>query len=263
MLLSIRHETRYAYDLPQSYALQRLRQSPLSDRRQSVHSWEIEIEGARRELFFTDHFGNETWLLSAEAPNHEIVINARGTVEVSDSSGVVGFDNAPAPIWLYLRDTPLTRPAKDAGQPAGKPGNDVLSWLHGLMASVAAHMTFDTDATHAATTAAEAWEASRGVCQDYSHVFCGLARAGGVPARYVSGYLMMNDRIDQVASHAWSEAFVPGIGWVGFDCANGISPDSRYVRVACGLDYRDAAPVSGIRHGAGEEALAVHITVEQ
>ncbi len=70
------------------------------------------------------------------------------------------------------------------------------------------------------------------------------SRLLGFPARYISGYLMMNDAIDQAASHAWAEAYVPGLGWVAFDASNGISPDERYVRMAVGRDYRDAMPVS-------------------
>jgi transglutaminase-like putative cysteine protease len=86
----------------------------------------------------------------------------------------------------------------------------------------------------------------------------------GYPARYVSGYLMMNDRVHQDASHAWAEAHVDGVGWVGFDVSNGISPDARYVRVATGLDYREAAPISGLRFGAMvEKRLSIDIQVQQ
>jgi len=85
----------------------------------------------------------------------------------------------------------------------------------------------------------------------------------GYPARYAGGYLMMNDRIQQDAGHAWAEVHVENIGWVGFDISNAISPDSRYVRVATGLDYREAAPVSGMRFGASSESLDVSIQVQQ
>ena len=85
----------------------------------------------------------------------------------------------------------------------------------------------------------------------------------GFPARYVSGYLMMDDRVDQDASHAWAEVHVDGIGWVGFDVANSISPDERYVRVATGLDYVEAAPISGMRHGDGDERMVVTLQVQQ
>ena len=131
------------------------------------------------------------------------------------------------------------------------------------MGAVAGRVRYTPGTTGIETSAEEALRLGVGVCQDHSHVFIAGARAMGFPARYVSGYLMMDDRVEQAASHAWAEAHVPGLGWVAFDAANGISPDERYVRVATGCDYRDAAPVSGIRLGRAQEQLAVTITVEQ
>jgi transglutaminase-like putative cysteine protease len=113
------------------------------------------------------------------------------------------------------------------------------------------------------TKAEDALEAGRGVCQDHAHVFIAATRLLGYPARYAGGYLMMNDRVQQDAGHAWAEAHVEGLGWVGFDVSNAISPDARYVRVATGLDYREAAPVSGMRFGAASESLDVSIQVQQ
>ena len=118
-------------------------------------------------------------------------------------------------------------------------------------------------ATGPDTSAEAAIDLGAGVCQDHAHIFIAAARAMGYPARYVSGYLMMPDRVQQDATHAWAEAHVPGLGWVGFDVSNAISPDQRYVRVATGLDYRDAAPVAGLHYGATGEALAVDIEVQQ
>ena len=117
--------------------------------------------------------------------------------------------------------------------------------------------------TDADTKAEDALEKGHGVCQDHAHVFIAAARLLGYPARYAGGYLMMNDRIQQDAGHAWAEVHVENIGWVGFDISNAISPDSRYVRVATGLDYREAAPVSGMRFGASSESLDVSIQVQQ
>jgi transglutaminase-like putative cysteine protease len=97
-----------------------------------------------------------------------------------------------------------------------------------------------------ATTAEAALTAGRGVCQDQAHVFIAGARALGIPARYVSGYLLIDGREEQEAGHGWAEGFVDGLGWIGFDIANEICPDDRYVRVASGRDYRDAAPVKGL-----------------
>jgi transglutaminase-like putative cysteine protease len=128
---------------------------------------------------------------------------------------------------------------------------------------VGRRIAFEPGATDTQTAAEEALARARGVCQDHAHVFIAAARHLGFPARYVSGYLLLDGQAAQVASHAWSEAHVEGLGWVGFDAANGISPDTRYVRLATGRDYRDAMPVSGIILGTAAERLAVRITVEQ
>ena len=74
---------------------------------------------------------------------------------------------------------------------------------------------------------------------------------------------MMDDRVDQDASHAWAEAHLDGLGWVGFDVSNGISPDERYVRLATGLDSRDAAPISGMRMGSANESMIVSLQIQQ
>jgi transglutaminase-like putative cysteine protease len=117
--------------------------------------------------------------------------------------------------------------------------------------------------TDADTPAEQALVTGKGVCQDHAQIFIAASRALGIPARYVSGYLMMDDRVDQDAGHAWAEAHVDGLGWVGFDVSNGICPDARYVRMATGRDYRDAAPIRGIRFGVHEETMHVSLAVEQ
>lgn len=264
MQLRVRHVTEYRYDVPVSYALQRIRLVPQSDASQDVLSWDVTIDGANREVTYRDHFGNETWLLSAQGDPHTITITAEGAVSTADTAGIRAAGKGPAPLWFYVRETALTKPDRAIASFANRHrGDDRLSALHALMADMRDHMTFDEAATAPATSAADAWQLARGVCQDYTHVFCAAARLLGIPARYVSGYLLLDDRIDQVASHAWAEAHVEGLGWVGFDTANGIAPDERYVRLAVGLDYRDAAPVSGIRHGQSDESLAVQVRVEQ
>ena len=115
------------------------------------------------------------------------------------------------------------------------------------------------------TTAEEALTlGDGGVCQDHANIFISAARLSGLPARYVSGYLMMNDRVDQDATHAWAEACMSNdLGWVGFDVSNGVSPDERYVRIAVGRDARDAAPIDGLRMGSADEKLIVSLQVQQ
>lgn len=132
------------------------------------------------------------------------------------------------------------------------------------MTQISEHMTFDEDPTNSGTSAAEAFTLKRGVCQDYAHIFIACARTGGVPARFVSGHFLRSDgTVHQEAGHAWAEAYVDGLGWVGFDPANSICTTDAHVRVAIGLDYLGAAPVRGTRYGGGAETLSVEVKVEQ
>jgi transglutaminase-like putative cysteine protease len=125
-------------------------------------------------------------------------------------------------------------------------------------------MTFDTDPTHAATTAVEAFTLGRGVCQDLTHIFIAAARSLGIPARYIGGYFCRGDGVsEQEAGHAWAEAFVPELGWVAFDATNGICGTDAHVRVAVGLDYLGAAPLRGARTGGRGEELSVQVRVIQ
>ncbi len=264
MRLKITHRTEYSYDQPISYALQRLRLVPLSGPTQTVTDWTLAVEGAKEEVSYIDHFGNDTRLVSVSGAPHQVAITASGEVETQDKAGVFGPGKGFAPLWLYLPPTPLTAPgAGIAALAAQVPDGDRLERMHALMALIAARIKWEPGSTATTTTAEEALAQGRGVCQDHAHVFAATARSLGIPARYVSGYLSMEGTKDQVASHAWAEAHVDGLGWVGFDCTNDVCPDGRYVRVACGRDYREAAPVSGIVLGQANERLAVSITVEQ
>jgi len=262
MRLKISHRTEYGYDSPLSYGLQRIRLTPQDGRSQAVISWEIAVEGAREELRYIDGFGNETRLLSIEGEPRSVVITATGEVETSDTAGVTGPQRGFAPKWLFEAATPLTAPGKRIKALADGAGEgEGLQRLHLLKDRIADRIEYKTGVTSSLTTGEEALKLGAGVCQDHAHVFIAAARLLGFPARYVSGYLMKDG--EQAASHAWAEAHVEGLGWVGFDPSNRMSPDETYVTLATGRDYRDTAPVSGIRLGQALETLAVQITVEQ
>ena len=134
--------------------------------------------------------------------------------------------------------------------------------MHGLFNTVAEAIAYKPGTTSAQTTAAQALKAGKGVCQDHAHVFISAARAMGVPARYIVGYLFAEDG-KTTETHAWAEAFVPEIGWVGFDPANRLCPTDRYVRLACGLDAADAAPIRGNVSGAAQERLSASVDIAQ
>ncbi len=266
MLLNIRHVSHYAYEDPAPYVVQRLRLRPPTVPGQTVRSWELAIEGGEPEVSYVDGFGNRTDLVQHARRTSAITIVASGAVEVEDRAGVLGPVYGYAPPWLFERETPLTAPGPRVRALADdvSKGQERLTLLHDLMGATHAALAYTPGATSVTTDAESALETGQGVCQDHSHVFLSAARLLGIPARYVSGYLMMEGVEEQTASHAWAEAHVDGLGWVGFDAANDICPNDRYVRLATGLDYRDAAPISGVRHGGGTaESLAVRINVGQ
>lgn len=267
MKLTIRHTTHYAFAEPVVHALQRLRLTPKETQGQRIIDWSMHFDNAYAELAYDDQHFNHVTLIGLLPGAREVTVTCEGTVETEDNAGVIGRHSGHLPLWSFLRQTPLTRPGpKLRGLLRDVPASDTrkpLDFLHALAALIRERIAYEAGRTHAATTAEEAVIHGYGVCQDHAHIFIGAARASGVPARYVSGYLLMDDRIEQEATHAWAEAHVDGLGWVGFDVSNGISPDPRYVRVATGSDYRDAAPITGISQGmAADEVLTVGVAVE-
>ena len=266
MRLAIRHTTRYRYAEPVVHGLQRLRLTPKETQGQRIVEWAIEYVGAREELAYDDQNHNHVTLVSVDEGARDVVITCRGTVDTEDKAGVIGRHAGHLPLWAFLGQTDLTRPGPRIRQlvaAVGRSDEGVVPTLHALSTTIRERVAYETGQTHVHTTAEEAIVAGYGVCQDHAQIFIAAARAMEVPARYVSGYLMMNDRIEQEATHAWAEAWVQGLGWVGFDVSNGISPDPRYVRVATGRDYRDAAPIAGISFGSVSEHLTVDLAVEQ
>ncbi|POO58010.1 transglutaminase family protein [Agrobacterium rosae] len=264
MRLKINHTTEYLYDEPVPYSLQRLRLTPASGPTQTVLDWDVTVDGAKLEVRYDDHFGNRVELVETEGPRSAVKVIACGEVETIDKAGVFGTHIGNAPLWLFMRETPLTKTGKLIRDLARQSmGDTPLERLHELMALIHLEVEYETGSTGTETTAEEALEAGKGVCQDHTHIFISAARHMGLPARYVSGYLMMEDVAEQIATHAWAEAHVPDLGWVGFDAANKLCPDERYVRIASGLSYRDCAPVSGMRVGLSGESLTVSVTVQQ
>lgn len=268
MRLAIRHVTHYRFDPPLPHGLQRLRIMPKETHGQTIADWQMDLSGAVVEASYEDHNCNHVTLISVLPGTSDLSITCTGTIDTADRAGVLGKHVGKLPLWAFTCQTPLTRPgprlrALATGIEREHGRDDLLGLLHALSGAVLAAMAYAPGHTDAKTTAEEALGAGKGVCQDHAHVFIAAARHLGVPARYVSGYLMMNDRIEQEAGHGWAEAHVAGLGWVGFDVSNGISPDARYVRVASGRDYAEAAPITGISFGDGASTLAVSLAVEQ
>jgi transglutaminase-like putative cysteine protease len=263
MRLTVRHATTYTYEPPADRCALRLRLYPPSFDSQRVLSWKVSVNGqAVAPLLSTATADREAiWTCLAGAP--EVSIVAEGEIETGDTAGVVrGLKETVRP-QVFLRTTPLTEPdakitALAAEIAPGKP----LDRMHALFNAVADAIAYKPGTTSAHTTAAQALKAGKGVCQDHAHVFISAARTMKAPARYVVGYLFAEDG-KTTETHAWAEAFVPEIGWVGFDPANRLCPTDRYVRLACGLDAADAAPIRGNVSGAHQERLSASVDIVQ
>ncbi len=265
MRLKISHTTTYTYDAPVAYALQQLRLRPKSRPGQTVLRWDVDVEGGTKQALFEDEHANSVDLVSFLPQTTQVTVHSHGEVEVEDQKGIVGPQKSCVPLWLYQRPTPQTVAGAKVTKLLGtlEKTDDRLAQLHALSAHILASLPYSTEQTNVTLSAEDALGSGHGVCQDHAHVFLAAARSMDIPARYVSGYLMLQDSVDQTASHAWAEAHIDGLGWVGFDISNGISPDARYVRVATGLDYYSAAPIRGMRQGSGTEDLEVQIQVQQ
>jgi transglutaminase-like putative cysteine protease len=265
MKLKITHTTRYAYDTPVDYGLQQMRLTPTSDKHQTVSNWSIQIEGGEEEVSFQDQYQNQTNLIRVNDGATALALTVAGEVETHTSDGVYGKRYGAMPLWHFTQHTPRTKPGKAIARLSKMitEGGDTLGELHALSEAILTAAPYGQAETDVTTTAEQALTVGGGVCQDHAQIFIATARHVGIPARYVSGYLLLDDRIDQDASHAWAEAHIDGLGWVSFDVSNGMCADERYVRLATGRDSIDAAPLSGMRLGSSDETMVVTLQVQQ
>ena len=316
MRLYIAHSTVYRYDPPAAGAVQVLRLTPRNHDGQYVVRWRIDVSADARLTAHEDAFGNILHAISIAGPLSELRLVVDGEVEIQDTAGVVRSAVERFPPSLFLRETALTRPDEAiiayATQFPRPSAANALSTLHSLLARI--HQDFAVDAGAASgdnpaaaltapwstPPAADAFRAGRGQSRDLAHIFIAVARALGVPARFVAGYVsrsngtsaatagktggaagdlrdhaLPDDALpgnassgdalwgDALWGDSWAEVHVPDLGWVGFDPANGVCATDQHVRVAIGLDYLGAAPVRGAHYGGVREDVAVKLRVSQ
>jgi transglutaminase-like putative cysteine protease len=264
MQIAVEHVSRYGYVEEATYSIQALRLTPSKFSGQRVVRWTIESRPESRMIASRDGFGNVVHVMTVTARHREIEIKAEGVVDVEDRHGVVQGILEPVPLRIFLRRTPLTTPSPAIADLAiSHDATERIPFLHDLMARIGEEVEYLPGTTSVATTAAESLAAGKGVCQDLAHIFISSAREASIPARYVTGYLLLEGEEQARAHHAWAEAWVDGVGWIGFDVANQTCPTDRYVRMAAGLDAQFAAPIRGSRRGGGGESLEVTVRVAQ
>jgi transglutaminase-like putative cysteine protease len=266
MRLKISHTTSYTFDPPPTGLIQVLRLTPCNHDGQYVADWHVDVSVDTRLDMQHDAFGNITHVFS-HGPLTDLTVHVSGMVETQDTGGVMKGTIERFPPGFFLRSTQLTEADDEmttlSRQLLDAANGNTLNFLHALMTQVTDHLTFDSALTQDINPAASAFRLKRGVARDFAHVFLSCARAADVPARFVSGHIYSADkhRVTDDA-HAWIEAFVPQVGWIGFDPVNAICTTDAHARVAIGLDHLGAAPVRGTSYG-GNQTVSVAVQVAQ
>ena len=271
-MLKVSHVTTYRYEFAARGMIQSLRMFPSIFEGQITHEWSVRVETPQgagiRGGTFRDGAGDKVEGWSVRGPVSEVSVIVEGLVETKDLSGVLRGHRESVPPEVYLRETGLVTQADvqitEMAMAAVSGRKTALEQAHALSEACAKAIAYRPGSTHAHTTAAEAVAQGEGVCQDHAHALIAMARATGLSARYISGYLhATEDGSAHEAAHAWGEIYVgEGLGWIGFDPANNCCPDDRYIRLGSGYNAQDAAPVKGLALGAvGEERLDVTVAL--
>jgi transglutaminase-like putative cysteine protease len=288
MKFEVSHRTSYQYraTVAQSHHVIHLKPRDLAGQTVIHHSLLIEpapVSSAE----ITDSFGNAAALLRIEDEHHEFVVHARSTIEITAppppdiarsppwenveaSSGQSGdrIDVGVRQFVCRSRHVPVSREIVSFAKTSFRPGRPVLDGAMHLTRRIFKEFTFDPKATDISTPVARVLKTRRGVCQDFAHLAIAAHRALGIPARYVSGYLMTRPPPGQVklngadASHAWLSVWSGKQGWVDFDPTNGIIPKGEHITLAYGRDYEDISPISGVLLGGGDQTMTVAVDVE-
>lgn len=280
MFYSIRHVTRFRYSEPVRESVMALYMQPRTEARQRLQSFQVQIQPHVQLFAYSDYLGNAVYHFDVPGAHDALTISAESAVEMAEPEPVpnsLPFDawntlrraSVRDDHWDMLRDSRYVRtdalPAAFEGSLALDRNADPLTWLKALNTALYVHFDYDPTATHVESPIADALRAGKGVCQDFAHIMIALVRKAGIPCRYVSGYVYhsedCHDRSLEGASHAWVEAYLPELGWIGFDPTNDVLAAERHIRVAVGRDYADIPPTRGAFKGNAASELAVAVTV--
>jgi transglutaminase-like putative cysteine protease len=274
----VSHFTRYHYGLPSWDAFGVLHLYPVHTRYQNISDFDIHVEPQCYFREYQDIFKNNTHDYHLLQQHQQLTFDSHFTAEVSqqDRWKPTDYDilyssiqEVPSNFYDFLAST-LKVPSRDVlwldllSFRRPKPSDSLLNYLLELNGHLHHYFSYEPGSTHVQTTALEAVALKKGVCQDYTHVMLATLRSLGIPARYVSGYLYIGQGsswVGDAASHAWVEAFIPGVGWVGFDPTNGVATDQNHIVLAVGRDYDDISPVTCLYRGGGFTWLEVKVTV--
>lgn len=283
MFYAIRHLTRYRYTRPVWQSIMEVRMHPRTEGAQRCFTFQLSVNPRARIFVFTDHHGNQVHHFDLPAHHRELTIVADALVNLEPPDPLPAA--LPHESWEdlarlireqdhwpmlgpshYARTSPLLEElTRELGIDAAD-GRDPLTLVTDVASAINTAFDYVKKST-AVNSPIEVSLASRqGVCQDFSHIMIAAVRRLGIPCRYVSGYLYHDehhhDRSAEGATHAWVEALMPGLGWVGFDATNGVIAGNRHIRTAIGRDYADVPPTIGTMKGRADTELQVRVRVE-
>ncbi|MCQ2011654.1 transglutaminase family protein [Sporolactobacillus sp. STSJ-5] len=285
MKFQIQHTTHYQYDGEVADSVNEIRLSPRTNGSQSCYQHSITTYPHAPLFVYEDYFGNRVHAFSISEPHTELTITARSVVVTSDAmtprTSILPFEQEQAIMKSdafqdqfaeYLAPTDYTQNTTDVQQIAHRFLSGSVESVSQLLAEVTTAIKkeyiYDPAATQVQTKIDEMIKIRRGVCQDFAHLMLALCRCLGIPARYVSGYQYISDLSGgnadfEQASHAWIEAYIPDVGWTGFDPTNDVPVGWRYIILAYGRDYKDIVPVKGVYHGTPRQNLKVDVDVKK
>jgi transglutaminase-like putative cysteine protease len=270
MILEIQHETRLAYSEAVAEAVAEVRMEPASDADQSCRSFHLAISPPAETFRYQDGFGNRVHHYNLLAPHREVTVLAASVVETHPQPREFSACTAAWPLDTELagldlldylsfrgpvRPTPRLGPVLEALRP--RPGQPLADLVLGIARYIHDHFEYAPDATLASSPIDDVLEKGKGVCQDFTHLALGVLRSFGLAGRYVSGYIHRPDKDSQ--SHAWCEAWLPGLGWMGIDPTNDCLVNEYFIKVAVGRDFTDVPPNKGVFRGRGRESIFVRV----
>ncbi len=264
MRLEIVHSTHFEYTGPIAESVMEVRLQPMDGAGQKCLDFALELSSGIKPRRYVDGYGNHVHYFNLVKPHKRLSVISRSTVQT-------GLEPDPDPgeelVQDFLRfrgpvrDVPGVRElAREHAISESAAADEIERALDALTLRISRDFTYNRAVTNVYSSVDEVLELRAGVCQDFAHLFIAVARAMGVAARYVSGYIHLpEERSGTTASHAWGEAWVPGKGWTGYDATRPIRTSEHHVRVAVGRDYSDAAPTRGIYVGSATGAMKVRV----
>jgi transglutaminase-like putative cysteine protease len=264
MKLEIFHRTNYRYSGPIAETVMEVRLRPMDGNGQRCLEFELDVSPGIEPRSYRDGYGNNVHYFNLVRPHTRVSITSRSVVE---TAGEADADPGEDLVQDFLRFRSPVNDAPGVHEMASRfaiadagSGPQVEQALDDLTRSISQDFTYDRAVTNVYTSVDDVLALRAGVCQDFAHLFIAVARAMGVPARYVSGYIhLRGDRGTTTASHAWAEGWVPGKGWVGYDATHPVRVSAHHVRLAVGRDYTDAAPTRGIYVGSSTGTMQVTV----